>query len=88
MREDACRPCDCSIDAVEICSCIRHEDVTNALSGERKRLAVRITDNRIVVKVGDARHCRLDIDNLAIRLIRNDEDCMPVFLFFPPQKIC
>ena len=82
MRHDARRARDGAKDSAEIRDRIRHGNIADALARQRERLAVRITDERIIVVFRDVRHGQAIECDFAIRLVRNDEDRMTVFLLF------
>ena len=55
----------------------RHEDISDTLAGQGERLAVRIADQGIV-EVRDKGDFLSVIDKLSVRLVRDDEQLMPV----------
>ena len=87
MCENTRCPRDRSVDAREVRRCIRHDDIADALPGQGEGLAVGIADNRIVVKERNAGDGGTVIDDLAIWLICDDEDRMPVLLLLRAEKI-
>ena len=87
MSEYTGRSCDSSVDLTKISYLIRHDDIADALTGQGERLAVGVADQRIPVILRNIRHIIALEGNLAIRLIRDNEDGMAVFLFLGTQYI-
>ena len=82
MRHDAGRAGNRTKDRAEIRNAVRNSDVTDALARQRKRLAVRIADDCVIIIFRNIRHREPVKCNLAIRFIRNDENRVAIFLLF------
>ena len=87
MCEDTRRPRNCAVDTREVRRAVRYDDIPDALTRQGEGLAVGIADDRVVVKERNAWDGDAVIDDLTIRLIRDDKDRMLIRLLLRAEEI-